>query len=342
MKKICTFLLIILIALPLTVFGIERVGTTAFQFLKIPVGVRGIGLGNAYIAGAADASAVFWNPAGLGWARNQEILLTHINLPADIRYENIAIAWPFSQAVGTFGLSLSVLSMGDFLVRTAELPQGTGELVTASDIALGLSYSRQISDRFSFGLTGRYLREDLADYVSNNFSFDAGIIYQTSFRSLRLGMVIQNFGPDASFDGSFLDLRTSTGSTGRPETRAFETAPMPVTFKTGIIADVEDFFGVQLGENIKGNIAGQFEHPSDNKERLNGGMELIFSERFAVRGGYKFGYDADRFTLGFGVNVPVSAGNNLRVDYAYADQGNLNDTSSFMNQPHRFSLSFQF
>lgn len=101
--------------------------------------------------------------------------------------------------------------------------------------------------------------------------------------------------------------------------------------------------GVDLGESLKGNLAAQFEHPADNQERLNGGLELTFSERFSLRGGYNYNYDTDGFTLGFGVNVPFSAEKNLlRVDYAYADLGNLTDTSSFMNQPHRFSLSFQF
>lgn len=342
-RTISLFLMLALIALPLTVFGIERVGTTAFQFLKLPVGVRGIGMGNAFVAGVADASAVYWNPAGLGWTTNsREIMLAHINLPADIQYDNVAFLLPVSSTVGTFAVSVGVLSLNDLLVRTAENPEGTGEFVTASDIALGLSYARQISDRFAFGGTVRYIREDLADYVSSNVSFDAGLQYRTDFRSMRLGMVIQNFGPDAGFNGQFLDLRTSAGSTGRPQSREFETAPMPITFKFGVMSDLSTMTGLNLGESIKGNLAAQFEHPSDAKERINGGVELMFNERFALRGGYNFNYDSDRFTLGFGVNVPMGTQNKLQLDYAYADQGDLTDTSSFMNQPHRFSLSFQF
>ncbi len=343
MKRVYIFLVILLIALPLTVFGIERVGTTAFQFLKLPVGVRGIGMGNAFVAGAADASAVYWNPAGLGWATNsREVMLAHINLPADIKYDNIAFLLPISSTVGTFALSASVLSLDDILVRTAENPEGNGSYVTASDIALGLSYARQISDRFTFGGTVRYIREDLADYISSNVSFDAGLQYRTDFRSMRLGMLIQNFGPDAGFDGQFLDLRTSAGTSGRPASRSFEKAPMPITFKFGVMADLATMAGVDLGESLKGNIAAQFEHPSDAQERVNSGVELMINERFALRGGYNFNYDSDRFTLGFGVNVPMGSQNKLNLDYAYADQGDLTDTSSFLNQPHRFSLSFQW
>ena len=74
MKRIIIYILFMLIVLPMTVFGIERVGTTSFQFLKLAVGVRGIGMGNSLIAGANDASAVYWNPAGLGWASQYEMM----------------------------------------------------------------------------------------------------------------------------------------------------------------------------------------------------------------------------------------------------------------------------
>lgn len=342
MKRISTCVLLIFVVFPISVLGVERVGTTSFQFLKIPVGVRGIGIGNAFVAGANDASSIYWNPAGLGWANKTEVMLTHLNLPADINYDNVAIALPFSQSIGTFGLNLGVLHMDDIAVRTAERPEGTGQFVTASDFVLGLSYSRLISDFFTFGVTVKYVREELADFVSSNFSFDAGLQYQTNLRSVRLGMVIQNFGPDVKFDGTFLDLRTSAGTTGSAEERGFEDAPMPISFQAGIIADMETMFGVNLGESIQGNVAIQFIRPSDNSERVNGGAELSFSERFAVRGGYNFNHDTDSFTLGFGVLVPLSEGNLLRVDYAYADQGDITDTSTLLNQPHRFSLSFQF
>lgn len=342
MKKHFAHILVLLI-LPMTVLGIERVGTTSFQFLKIPVGVRGIGMGNAFVAGAVDASAVYWNPAGLGWATKKEVMLTHINMPADINYDNIALVLPISTTLGSFGLNIGVLHMDDLLVRTPSRPEGTGELITASDIAVGLSYSRQVSNRFTFGVQARYIREELASFVSSGVSFDAGLQYQTDFRSLRLGMVIQNFGADTNFDGGFLDYRTASTTGGQPSRQDFDSAPLPITFKTGVMADLESMVGVDLGESLKGNLAAQFEHPADNQERLNGGLELTFSERFSLRGGYNYNYDTDGFTLGFGVNVPFSAEKNLlRVDYAYADLGNLTDTSSFMNQPHRFSLSFQF
>ena len=125
MKRHFTHILALLLA-PAMVFGIERVGTTSFQFLKIPVGVRGIGMGNAYVAGAVDASAVYWNPAGLGWASQREVLFTHVNMPADINYDNVAFVLPLSVTAGNFGVNISVLHMDDLAVRTPFQPEGTG------------------------------------------------------------------------------------------------------------------------------------------------------------------------------------------------------------------------
>jgi len=339
MRRAMAILALVVLLLPATSFGVDRVGTTAYQFLKVNAGVRGIGMGNALVAGAADASALFWNPSGIGWMDNREVALTHVNLPADISYELAALAWPMGE-LGVFGLQAGVLHMDDMEVRTAETPEGTGEYFTASDIQFGLSFAKMVTDRFTFGLTGKYLREELADYVSGNFTVDVGLQYQTGFRSLRLGMVMQNYGPDGAFDGTFLDYRQSAGTGADPEERDFEEARQPMTFRAGVVADLETMAGLDMGGNMGGTFALQFEHPSDNAERVNSGVEFAYGP-LALRAGYNFGYDVDGFTVGFGVRQAFS-GTAVRLDYAYADMGDLTDTSSFMTQPHRFGLAIEF
>jgi len=339
MKRVIAMLVLVVLLLPAAGYSVERVGTTAYQFLKFNVGVRGVGMGNALVAGSSDATSIFWNPGGLGWMEKREVVLTHVNMPADINYDLMGLAWPLGE-FGVLGFSAGVLHMGDMDVRTAETPDGTGELFTASDIQVGLSFAKMVTDRFVFGFTGKYIREELAEYESTNFTVDFGLQYQTGFRSLRLGMVMQNYGPDGTFDGSFIDYRQSAGTTGEPEEKDFDESRQPVTFKAGVIADLETMSGMEMGGMVDGNIALQFEHPSDNKERVNTGLELLYGP-LAFRAGYNFNYDVDGFAFGLGVKQELS-GYMLKFDYAYADMGDLTDSSSFMNQPHRFALAVEF
>ena len=190
-----------------------------------------------------------------------------------------------------------------------------------------------------FGQAGPYRDYVASDMVALAMS---GLQYQTGFRSLRLGMVVQNFGPRAQYDGTFTDYRTSIGTGTDPTERSFGEADQPLGFKAGVTADFATMTGYSLGSEVAGCLSAQFEHPSDHAERVNLGTEFWYRDMVALRGGYNINYDADRFTLGFGVKVPWGGNRTLFFDYAYADQGDLTDTSSLLNQPHRFGLGLEF
>ena len=44
----------------------NRIGGDAYPFLKVGVGARALGMGGAFVSLADDATAPYWNPAGLG------------------------------------------------------------------------------------------------------------------------------------------------------------------------------------------------------------------------------------------------------------------------------------
>src|SRR2546426_4819186 len=81
--------------------GDQRVGTSSGSFLRIGVGARATGLGESFVAVANDPSAIYWNPAGLASLQRSELLLSHIQWPADIRYEHVAWVLPV-QRLGRF------------------------------------------------------------------------------------------------------------------------------------------------------------------------------------------------------------------------------------------------
>ncbi|RKX72017.1 hypothetical protein DRP43_01785, partial [candidate division TA06 bacterium] len=165
-KKIVLSLIIVLI-IPTILLGdiFAKVGTAGLQFLKLGVDARGIGMGEAYTPYVKGASASYWNPAGLAFTNGMELFLNHTKYVADINFEYATLAFPTS--LGVFALNGSVLYMDWMKVYEEDSFDWTGEYFTCSDMMAGISYATSLTDKFSVGLTGKYLRENLDEYDVN-------------------------------------------------------------------------------------------------------------------------------------------------------------------------------
>ena len=289
--------------------GQAKVGTAAAQFLEIPVGARSVGMGDAFLATADDVSAVYYNPAGLTNLEYREVGFTHTMWPAGISHDFVAAAMPLPRLGGTVALSAIALTTGDMVERTVGNPEGTGRTFTASDLAAGVSYARDMTDRFSVGLTWRYIGEYYADVKSHSWAMDIGALYRTSFQGLRIGMNFCNFGPDI--------------------TMLNNAYPLPMSFHFGLAGELLDT------DEHKVTLGWEGSHPNDNLEKFQVGTEYWYNDMFALRAGYKFGaWDADRLGVGAGAKIPVGSAK-LKVDYSFSDMQELKSV-------HRFSLGFQF
>ena len=71
----------------LPVLGAQRAGTATAQFLKIGVGARATAMGDAFVAVANDASALYWNPAGISQFQTNEIIVSQTNWFVDIQHQ---------------------------------------------------------------------------------------------------------------------------------------------------------------------------------------------------------------------------------------------------------------
>jgi len=295
--------------LPAIVFGQAKVGTVAAQFLEIPVAARSVGMGDAFLATANDVSAIYYNPAGLTNLARKEAMFTHTMWPAGISHDFIAFAMPINQIGGVLGISAIGLTTGEMVERTIGRPEGTGRTFTASDLAVGLTYSRKMTDRFSVGLTWKYVGEYYADVKAHSWAMDIGTLYKTDFRGLRIGMNFCNFGPDI--------------------TMLKNAYPLPMAFHFGMAMEV-----VESGPH-KLTVGWNGSHPNDNLEKFQVGTEYWYNDMFAIRGGYKFGaWDADRFGVGVGAKLPVST-TAIKVDYSLSEMREL-------LLAHRFSLGVEF
>ena len=74
--------------------GEQRAGTASGTFLRIGLGARATGMGESFVAVANDPSAIYWNPAGLASLQRRELAISHVQWPADIRYEHLTLILP--------------------------------------------------------------------------------------------------------------------------------------------------------------------------------------------------------------------------------------------------------
>jgi hypothetical protein len=308
------FAVVMVLLLPLHAEGaqiFEKVGTLGGQSLKIGVGARAAAMGDAYVAIADDATAVYWNPAGIARLSGQSISINHTAWPADILFDQAAYVFNVKWIPGMLGVNVRALTMSRDKVRTAYLPDGTGETFDAGEWAYGLSYARALTDKFSAGLSVNYIQTGLDDVTGKSTTFDFGTLYDVGVLGAKIGMSIQNIGSDMSF----ID----------------EKVKMPVFFRVG-----GSFSLLQRGES-RLLTSAEFTHPPDNSEKLNLGAEYAFHDYLFLRGGYKLNYDTEGLTAGFGVKFPLTLVKSsvARLDYAYSDL-------KFLSQAHRVSVNISF
>jgi hypothetical protein len=341
-KVLIPLLAIAMVVLPMFLaakpFG--KTGTVGMQFLKLGVDARAIGMGEAFTAVTDDISSVYWNPAGLAPAYQNQVFFSHTNWPADIMQEFAAAS--LTNGVSTVAVYGSVLHMDDMDVTDEDTFDVTGEKFTNSSMAMGVNYAQQFTNKFSAGLGVKYLRENLYTYSVNSYALDLGSIYNTGWNNIKIGMALRNFGPDIRYrvdddeDGQIdedpFDLFDNDGDGRTDEDNSELDSKIPMSFSLGISGDIKR-------DEMNYWIASlQLDNVIDRMETWNLGTEYKMGNIF-FRGGYQFNYDTNGFSAGVGWQVPTSLGI-FNVDYAYTDMGYL--TESFVKSAHRVSVKIRY
>ncbi len=337
MKK--TIIWISLLALiPVFVSGsiFPKTGTAAMQFLKLGVDARAIGMGEAYTAVTNDISSVYWNPAGLALQNKKQMFISHTKYVADINQEFVATSMPMN--FGTIALYSSVLHMEDQDITDEDTFGPTGETFSFSNIEAGITYSNMFTDKFSLGVTAKFIRENAADEDENGFAVDLGTLYNTKWHNTIIGMALKNFGPDVKYkvdndsdgktDEDPFDLLDNDGDGLIDEDRKELGYKIPMNYSLGLSSEITKDL----------TVSGQLDNCVDRSETWNVGAEYRINV-FALRTGYHIGQDAQGLTAGFGVKLPLSFAI-INVDYAYTSMGDLEE--SFGDSAHRVSLKLAF
>jgi len=271
----------------------EKVATVGAQFLKLPIGARGVAMGGAFTAVADDASCVWWNVGALARLQNDMVAVHHTPWFAGINLSQMTYITHVRALPGAVAVHARALYMPEEDVRTVSRPDGEGTTFDAGDISLGLSYARSLTDKFSTGVGMNFVQSTLATYSASAVTFDFGTLYDTGYRNVTIGMQIQNIGSQMTF--------------------IEEAVKVPTLFRVGMASRLLDRRGHRM------LLAGEFSHPPDNTERANVGMEYSFQSVLYLRGGWYYRFDLERYSAGVGLRIPGGLSRESRVDYAFTE-----------------------
>lgn len=285
-------------------------GSKGAVFLKLGQGARANAMGESFVAVADDVNALYWNPAGITQIKERQATFMYSDWLEEIKYNYLAYVHPTQILGGIMGSAVTMLDSGS-IKKYGTNPinkddtQGTFD---GKDIALAVSYAREMIEDCSLGVTVKYIQMKIDGQKSTGLGLDVGCLYKPKIENLTLGVAMQNFGP---------------------KLKAFvrEKDALPLNFKVGGAYKLLDkALTVSLDVNF----------PSDNDTNFNLGTEYWVKEIVAIRAGYKTltkdELKSSDLTFGAGFRLP---GTGIGLDYAYCDYDDLSDT-------HRVSLMTKF
>ncbi|MBN2466479.1 PorV/PorQ family protein [candidate division WOR-3 bacterium] len=267
------------------------VAGTGVAFLKIPVGPRTVALGEAAVSYVDDASALFYNPAGLANVPSFDLLLSHNQWFLGMNHEYVAGVYGIEE-VGNFGLAFDYWGSGSIQgvnIRGETIP---GYLFSAADWSLAAGYGRSFGD-FAFGFGLKFIHQQMESLSTSAWAFDVGAMYKTPLEGLRVGGSVTNVGPMTQLYDEVYGLPVQGHLGWR--------------YDYSIVGVTQDFI---LSETEKPGIAA--------------GVECKPVEFVALRVGYRTGSDYDGFSgLRAGLGISWQG---IGVDYAFAPYGKLGMT----------------
>lgn len=319
----------------------------AGSFMENGVGARAFGMGGAFTAVADDPSATFWNPAGLAGVQAHEIMAMHSELFGDlIDRDFVAYVQPVSWSLlgGTDGgVGISVIRLGvddiPFVNHLTEQLDTNGdgqvsdtELLGILDLQDEIRYKsdQELALLFSYGeslgawqvgANLKFIRQSIGEYSSLGVGLDVGLLRPQVWRRLDFGVKFQDITT------TYLHWSTGTNEVIKP-------AVVPG------LAWRQPLPRWNMSFTVAGSLETRFENRKSADPWSAGritakphlGLEMGFSERVFLRGGFDSGFEDKHLTAGAGFRFDP-----LTVDYAYAGDTLDNDEVT-----HRISVAFRF
>ena len=199
-----------IISLISTLLTVAQESQTAYNFLRLPVSAHVAALGGDNISIIEDdATLIFHNPALINDVSDRTINLNYMTYMEGAKTASAAFVKAAGER-GTWGVSAQYMDYGTMMEVSWDNTQ-LGEF-SARDIAVAGSYAYALSNRFSGGITARFITSHIASYHSMAVGIDLGVNYYLEESELSISAVAKNLGGqikayDDEFERIPLDLQ---------------------------------------------------------------------------------------------------------------------------------------
>lgn len=315
-----------------------QVAITAVPFLQIEPDSRGAGMGNTGVAIADNAAALFWNPAGLAFQRDNQVSITHSNWLAnfdvkDLFYDYLVGKY-YVDGIGTIGAHLTYLNLGEQAFTTEDGPDVISKF-NSYELAFGISYGFEVNKNLALGTSLRIIYSSLASGTSvgqqkvnpgNSVGVDLALLYKTDPFSLG--------GNNARFSTGF---NLSNIGPGMQYTDNAQKDPLPTILRFGFAFDYEldseGYNTITIATDIskvmartKTEIKELENGEMDTTSVADGPIEALFSSwgsftRFDGQKNVEIGL-LQQFMIGAGAEYWYAKKFALRGGYYYEDPNN--------------------
>lgn len=268
--------------------------------LGVPVGVRAVGMGEAYTAAGRDVTMLQWNPAGLARIPGYQLSLMHNEWASTLGMRQEFLA--YGQGLGSdsgLGVSLDYFSLGQLTSRDdngALLGQSTGAYAMSGSVGYGMGLLS--GDALKIGAAAEFAQESLFSSGSSAFGGSLGVLWDA--------------GKDLSFGASLMHAGAAGGGFSPP---------------------TEAHVGTAYSFNERALVlALDGDYPLNGNPGVRAGAEVNFSG-MSLRGGWRqnFGAPEGDVSSGFSAGMGFKAGV-FALDYAFVPYGDLSSV-------HRIAVS---
>jgi len=296
MKKILFVIAMMVFAAASAFAAVNDSASIMFPMLDMGVGARALGMGGAYTAVADDASAIYWNAAGLGNLNNIQLGLTYDKWFMDTYFSQILLACPLP--AGTIGADIVYLNLGSLQGRDAY--GAPTQQLNPYNMGGSLAYGINMGD-VSAGLTLEMINQSSGTFSNTGIGCNVGLLYKTGIFSA--GLDIQNIGSESAGNGYTL----------------------PMNIKAGIALKILDTTQNSLLAAI------DTQYLFNDADYLSVGAEYVYDQMLAIRVGYKAGFEQTNLQgltgISGGVGLKFA---NFNLDYAVVPYGELGTTQWMM------------